>query len=67
MWAQIAIPAIDGVPVDLDPAQLAAAVAERMEQANQDGRELCRRFLRIAARRACALKRPELRYADACA
>jgi GMP synthase-like glutamine amidotransferase len=48
MWARIAIPAIDGVPVDLDPAQLAVAVSERMEQANQDGRELCRRFLRIA-------------------
>jgi GMP synthase (glutamine-hydrolysing) len=48
MWAQIAIPAIDGVPVDLDPAQLTVAVSERMEQANRDGRELCRRFLRIA-------------------
>ncbi len=65
MWAQIAIPAVDGVPVDLDPAQLAAAVAERMQQANQDGRELCRRFLRIAATRACALSGRELRYADA--
>jgi len=48
MWAQQAIPAANGVPVDLDPAQLAVAVAERMQQSNRDGRELCRRFLNIA-------------------
>jgi GMP synthase-like glutamine amidotransferase len=48
MWAQLSIPAVNGVPVDIDPAQLAAAVSERMQQANEDGRELCRRFLRIA-------------------
>jgi GMP synthase (glutamine-hydrolysing) len=48
MWARLAIPAVDGVPVDLDPAQLAVAVAERMQQTNRDGRELCRRFLQIA-------------------
>jgi GMP synthase-like glutamine amidotransferase len=50
MWARLAVPAVDGVPVDLDPDQLAAAVAERMAQANQDGRELCRRFLHLADR-----------------
>jgi GMP synthase (glutamine-hydrolysing) len=48
MWAQHAIPAVNGVAVDLDPAQLAVAVAERMDEANRDGRELCRRFLHIA-------------------
>lgn len=50
MWAQLAIPAVNGVPVDLDPAQLADAVAARMEQTNADGRALCRRFLQIAER-----------------
>ncbi len=54
MWAQLAIPAVDGVPVDLDLAQHAVAVAERMQQANQDGRELCRRFLQIAEKARAA-------------
>jgi GMP synthase-like glutamine amidotransferase len=48
MWARLSIPAVNGVPVDIDQPQLAAAISERMQQANEDGRELCRRFLAVA-------------------
>jgi GMP synthase (glutamine-hydrolysing) len=47
-WSEVAVPATRGVPVALDRAQLQGAVTESMDEANQEGRELCRRFLQLA-------------------
>jgi GMP synthase-like glutamine amidotransferase len=47
-WAQEYRPPPDGVPESIDVAALRSAVAERIDQTNADGRELCDRFLAAA-------------------
>jgi GMP synthase (glutamine-hydrolysing) len=49
-WAAKSVPATRGIPVNIDLPQLRADLAAGMTQANREGRELCRRFLKIAER-----------------
>jgi GMP synthase (glutamine-hydrolysing) len=47
-WAQEHRPAPGGVPVSVDMEALKAQIAERVEATNEDGRQLCARFLAAA-------------------
>jgi GMP synthase (glutamine-hydrolysing) len=53
-WAQEYRPAPGGVPVPVDMDALEAQVAERIEATNEDGRQLCARFLAAAEIRSGA-------------
>jgi GMP synthase-like glutamine amidotransferase len=50
-WARHHRVATDGVPVPIDMPELEAAVAQRIRATNDDGRELCARFLAAAQAR----------------
>jgi GMP synthase (glutamine-hydrolysing) len=47
-WAATAVPASGGVPVEIDLTRLQADVGSQMQQANREGRALCRKFLALA-------------------
>lgn len=51
-WAREHRVGTDGVPVSIDMPELEAAVARRIAETNEDGRELCARFLRAAEARS---------------
>jgi GMP synthase-like glutamine amidotransferase len=53
-WAQEHRPAPGGVPVSVDMEALKAQIAERVEATNEDGRQLCARFLAAAEIRSGA-------------
>jgi hypothetical protein len=48
LWSHQHVPAPDGVPVAIDLPALEATIAERIASTNDEGRELCARFLAIA-------------------
>jgi GMP synthase-like glutamine amidotransferase len=53
-WARDYPHAVDGVPIALDLDALQGAVTERIADTNDDGRDLCARFLAHAEMRAAA-------------
>lgn len=53
-WGEEHRPAPDGVPVSIDLDALRTEVAERIEATNEDGRQLCARFLATAESRSSA-------------
>jgi GMP synthase (glutamine-hydrolysing) len=57
LWAAEHPPAPGGVPVSVDLAELQAAVKSRIAPTNDEGRELCARFL-AAAEQVCDVHRP---------
>jgi GMP synthase-like glutamine amidotransferase len=48
VWGNNQVPAPGDARLEVDLAELKAAVSTRIAQTNQDGRELCARFLQIA-------------------
>jgi hypothetical protein len=48
VWGNNQVPAPGDGRLEVDLAELKAAVSTRIAQTNQDGRELCARFLQIA-------------------
>jgi GMP synthase-like glutamine amidotransferase len=52
LWARDYRIATDGIPVSIDMPELEFSVAQRTEATNNDGRELCARFLAAAEARA---------------
>jgi GMP synthase (glutamine-hydrolysing) len=49
LWSERYVPAPDGVPAAVDREALLAEAATRIEATNDEGRELCARFLEVAA------------------